>query len=408
MHASPILEARASCGPARLDLAGSRFAFAAACAGALLAAGCSKPPPAAPPPPGPSEVGVVTVQPTPVALSRELPGRVSAVRVAEVRARVNGIVLKRLFTEGNEVKAGQPLFQIDAAPYRSALASAKAQLARAEAGVAAARAQATRYKELLQANAVSRQEHENALAAEQVNQADVAAGRAAVERATIDLGYTTVNAPVAGRIGRSAVTEGAYVQAAQATLLATIQQLDQVYVDVTQSSVELLRLKRALASGELQRAGKEGAKVALLLEDGSVYGSPGELQFSDVTVDPSTGSVNLRALFPNPKRELLPGMFVRARLDEAVNPQAILVPQRGVSRNAKGEATVLVVGEGDKAEVRPVQVARAVNDAWLVSEGLKAGDRVIVDGLQKVRPGAPVKPVLAPTAPAAASEKGAR
>jgi membrane fusion protein (multidrug efflux system) len=357
-------------------------------------AGCEKKS-AAKAPPGPVEVGVVTLAPTPVTLTRELPGRTSAYRVAEVRARVNGIVLKRLFTEGSDVKQGQPLYTIDPAPYQAALDSAKATLARAEANVANARLQAQRVSELVAENAVSKQEYDNATAALKASEADVAAGRAAVQSARINLGYTTVTSPVSGRIGRSAVTEGAYVQQAQATLLATVQQLDPIYVDLTQSSAEALRLRRELAEGKLQSAGQGKAKVKLVLEDGREYEEPGALQFADVTVDPGTGSIALRALFPNPRGELLPGMFVRARLAEGVNPQALLVPQQGVTRDQKGLPTALVVNAERKVERRTLVTDRAVGDAWLVTAGIAPGDQVIVDGLQKVRPGALVTPVPA-------------
>jgi membrane fusion protein (multidrug efflux system) len=366
---------------------------------ALALAACSRGPGKAAGPPGPVEVGVVTLEPTAVTLTRELPGRTSAFRVAEVRARVNGIVQKRLFVEGSDVREGQPLFRIDAAPYRAALEGAKAQLARAEAQLANARLVAQRNSELVADNAVSRQEYESATAALKASEADVAAGRAAVEAAEINLGYTTVTSPVAGRIGRSAVTEGAYVQQAQATLLATVQQLDPVYVDLTQSSVEVLRLRRDLEEGRLQSAGKGEAKVRLVLEDGREYGLPGTLQFTDVTVDPSTGSIGLRALFPNPSRDLMPGMFVRARLEEGVNPEALLVPQQAVSRDQKGLPFALVVSPERKVERRQIVADRAVGDAWLVTAGLKRGEQVIVDGLQKVRPGAEVKPVPAAVAP---------
>ncbi|HSD21499.1 MAG TPA: efflux RND transporter periplasmic adaptor subunit, partial [Anaeromyxobacter sp.] len=358
-----------------------------------LLAGCSKK--AAPAAPGPVEVGVVTLAPTRVTLTKELPGRTSAYRVAEVRARVNGIVQKRLFTEGSDVKEGQRLFVIDPAPYQAALDAAKAQLARAEATIAAARLQAQRHTELVAENAVSKQDYDDAIAKLKASEADVAAGRAAVQTARINLGYTMVTSPVSGRIGRSAVTEGAYVQQAQATLLATVQQLDPVYVDVTQSSAEVLRLRRDLAEGKLQRAGREQVKVKLVLEDGREYGLDGALQFADVTVDPSTGSIGLRALFPNPRGELLPGMFVRARLEEGVNPEALLVPQQGVARDQKGQPTALVVTTEKKVERRQLVTERAIGDAWLVTDGLKAGDQVIVEGLQKVRPGAEVKPVPA-------------
>jgi membrane fusion protein (multidrug efflux system) len=381
----------------------SHLRFPLAAALALLAlVGCGKK--AAPPAQtGPVEVGVVTLAPTSVTLHRELPGRTSAFKVAEVRARVNGIVLRRLFTEGSDVKQGQPLFTIDPAPYRASLESARAQLARAEATVANARLQAQRYGDLVKENAVSRQEYDNAMAALKASEADVSAGRAAVETARINLGYTTVTAPVPGRIGRSAVTEGAYVQAAQATLLATVQQLDPVYVDLTQSSADAMKLRRDLAEGKLQRSEKGGARVKLLLEDGREYAVPGELQFTDVTVDPSTGSIALRALFPNPKGELLPNMFVRARLEEGVKAEALLVPQQAVTRDQKGQPVAMVVNAQKKVERRQLVTDRAVGDAWLVTSGVKAGEQVIVEGLQKVRPGADVNPV-----PAAASQHASR
>jgi membrane fusion protein (multidrug efflux system) len=359
-------------------------------AAVLLLAACGEAPP--PAPSGPVEVGVVRLEPTSVTLTKELPGRTSAFRIAEVRARVNGIVQKRLFTEGTDVKEGQALFAIDPGPYRAALDGARAQLARAEATLATNRMQAGRYTELVEANAVSRQEYDDAVAALKASEADVAAGRAAVETARINLGYTTVRAPISGRIGRSAVTEGAYVQAGQATLLATIQQLDRVYVDLTQSSVEALRLRRAHAEGKLS-AGEGRGNVSLVLEDGRAYALPGELQFADVTVDPSTGSIALRAVFPNPRGELLPGMFVRARVQEGVSPDALLVPQQGVARDQKGQPTALVVNAEGKVERRQLVTERAVGDAWLVTSGVRAGERVIVEGLQKVRPGAAVKAV---------------
>jgi membrane fusion protein, multidrug efflux system len=370
----------------------SRSAAIASIVAVALFTGCGRKPAQAPAA-APVEVGVVTIAPTSVTLTRELPGRTSAFRVAEVRARVNGIVLKRLFTEGSDVKQGQPLFLIDAAPYQSALETAKAQLARAEATHANAALQAQRFSELVAENAVSKQEHDNAMAALKASEADVAAGRAGVEAARINLGYTRVTAPVSGRIGRSEVSEGAYVQQAQATLLATVQQLDPIYVDLTQATTEVMRLRRDLAEGKLQSAGRGKAKVQLVLEEGITYAQPGELQFAGVSVDPSTGSIALRALFPNPRGELLPGMFVRARLDEGVNPQALLVPQRGVTRDQKGLPTALVVNAEKKVERRQLVTERVVGDAWLVTSGVKPGEQVIVDGLQKVRPGAAVVPV---------------
>ena len=342
----------------------------------------------------PVEVGVVTLKAEPVTLTTELPGRTSAYRVAEVRARVNGIVQKRLFTEGSDVKEGARLFLIDPAPYQASLESARAALLRAEATVTAARAKAERYGKLIQYHAVSQQEHDEAVAAAKGAEADVAAGRAAQTTARINLQYTNVTAPLSGRIGRAEVTEGAYVQQSTATLLATIQQLDPMYVDLTWSSAEALRLRRQLESGKLQnRDGKTNVK--LLLEDGREYGVPGTMQFADVTVEPTTGSITLRALFPNPRRELLPGMFVRARLEEGTAADSILVPQRGVTRNQSGEATALVVNAQNKVERRQFKTARAIGDSWLVADGLKAGDRVILEGLQKVRPGAVVVPKAA-------------
>jgi membrane fusion protein, multidrug efflux system len=367
-----------------------------------LAGGC-RGAPAAAPASGPVEVGVVTVAPTQVTLTRELPGRTSAFRVAEVRARVNGIVLKRLFTEGSDVKEGQRLFLIDAAPYQAAADGAAAALARAEAGLANAGLVARRYADLVKDDAVSRQEHDTAQAALKTAEADVASARAAEQAARINLGYTTVTAPVSGRIGRSAVTEGAFVQASQATLLATVQQLDPVYVDVTQSATEVARLRRDLEAGRLQAAGpaqaqgqgQAQARVRLVTEDGQAYPHAGTLQFADVTVDPGTGSISLRALFPNPRGELLPGMFVRARLEEAVDPRALLVPQVAVTRDQKGLPVALVVNAEGKVERRQLTTDRAVGDAWLVTGGLQAGDQVVVEGLQKVRPGAQVKAVPA-------------
>ncbi len=353
-------------------------------------------------PGGPVEVGVITVQPSAVTLTTELPGRTSAFRVAEVRARVNGIVQRRLFTEGSDVKEGQDLFEIDAAPYRATVASAKAALARAEATRTVARQQTVRVDELVAANTVSKEEQERTNATQATAEADVAAARATMTSAKINLEYTRVTAPITGRIGRSAVTEGAYVQQSTATLLATIQQLDRVYVDLTQSTTEVLRLRRAMEAATLQSPGSE-TKVTLILEDGTVYSEPGTLQFSDVTVGTTTGSITLRAVFPNPRQELLPGMFVRARMEEGVSPQALLVPQRAVTRDAKGQATALIVNAEHKVERRILVTDRVVGDSWLITEGLAPGEQVIVEGLQKVRPGADVVAVPATAEPAAAS-----
>ena len=362
--------------------------------GLVLLAACSSRS-AAPPAPAPVEVGVVTITPAPLTLTRELPGRTAAFRMAEVRARVNGIVQKRLFAEGTDVKEGQRLFLIDPAPYEATLDGAKAALARAEATLGNAKVQAARHAELIKTNVVSQQDHDNAMAAVKTATADVAAARAAEQTARINFGFTTVTAPVSGRIGRSAVTEGAYAQASQATLLATIQQIDPIYVDLAQSADEVLRLKRDLETGKLQGAGKGQARVFLVTDDGRQYAQPGTLQFTDVTVDPGTGSITLRALFPNPKGELLPGMFVRARLDEGVNPVAMLVPQVGVTRDQKGQPVVLVVNAEKKVERRQIVADRAVGTAWLVTDGIKPGEQVIVEGVQKVRPGSLVNPVPA-------------
>jgi len=344
---------------------------------------------------GPVEVGVITVSTEPVTLLQELPGRTAPYRVAEVRARVDGIVLERLFEEGSDVKEGQVLYRIDPLPYQAALDSAKAALARAQANQRSNKLLADRYAELLAAKAVSQQEYDNAFAAMKASEADVAAARAAVRTAEINLGYTRVKSPIAGRIGRAEVTEGAYVRQAEANLMATVQQLDPIYVDLTRSSAEVLRLQRQLEAGNLVRSKEGGAKVRLVLEDGTVYAEEGTLQFSDVTVNPTTGSITLRALFPNPKGELLPGMFVRAQLEEGTRPEALLVPQVAVRRDAQGKASVLVVNGDGKVEARPVEAPRAVGNKWLVTEGLNAGDRVIVEGLQKVRPGSQVTTVSA-------------
>jgi membrane fusion protein, multidrug efflux system len=351
----------------------------------------------------PPEVGVITLAPQAISLSTVLPGRTAAYRIAEVRPQVEGIVKRRLFTEGSEVRAGQPLYEIDAAPYRAALLRAEANLASAQAQLTAAKLLADRYGPLQERGVVSKQDNDNAIAANGSAEAAVASAKAAVETARIDLGYTQVLAPITGRIGRSLVTEGALVKAAQDEPIATIAQLDPIYVDVTQSSSELLRLRRDMDAGRLQRDAKQQARVTLLLEDGSTYAQPGSLQFTEVTVDQSTGSVLLRAVFPNKERTLLPGMFVRATLGVGSNSQALLVPQAGVSRNARGEATVLVVDADSKVSERIIEVDRAVGSNWVVSSGLVAGERVIVEGVQKVRPGSTVtpKPINAP-APAAA------
>lgn len=341
------------------------------------------------PPAGPPEVGVITVQPLRVALTTELSGRTAPQLIAEVRPQVGGIIQKRLFAEGSDVKAGQILYQIDPATYQAAYASVKAAQARAEANLFAVRLKAERYRDLVGIKAVSQQDNDDVQASLKQAEADVAATKAAVETARINLAYTKITAPISGRIGRSTITDGALVTASQPAALATIQQLASMYVDVTQSTSDLLKLKQILASGVLKKSGS--AQVKLLMEDGSPYPLTGTLKFSEVTVDQSTGSVTLRAVFPNPKEALLPGMFVRAILEEGINENAILIPQRGVTRNPKGEAMVMAVGAEEKVEPRTIKVVRTVGDNWLVSEGLKAGDRVILEGLQKARPGTVVK-----------------
>jgi membrane fusion protein, multidrug efflux system len=361
--------------------------------GGLILTGCGKKQSGGRTQSGTPEVAVVTVKPERVMLTTELPGRTTAYLIAEVRPQVGGIIQKRLFTEGSDVTMGEVLYQIDPAVYQATYNSAKAALSRAEANLIPIRLKAGRYAELVKANAVSQQESDDVNAALKQAEADVEAGKAAVESTRINLAYTKVIAPISGRIGRSSVTNGALVTASQPAALATIQQLSPIYVDVTQSSADLLRLKQNLASGLLKRNDTAQAKVRLLLEDGSPYPLPGTLKFSEVTVDQSTGSITLRAIFPNPKHTLLPGMFVRAILEEGVNEHAILVPQRGVTRNPAGNAMVMVVGNEEKVEPRIIKVLRTVGENWLVSEGLKAGDRVILEGLQKARPGTPVKAV---------------
>lgn len=353
--------------------------------------GCNKPKAAGPQPSASPEVGIVVIKPERVSLTTELSGRTAPRFIAEVRPQVGGIIHRRLFTEGSYVKAGQVLYQIEPASYQAAYASAKAALARAEASLDSVRLKADRYRNLVKVNAVSKQDNDDAQATLKQAEADVASAKAALETARINLAYTKVTAPISGRIGRSTVTDGALVTASQSTALATIQQLEFMYVDVTQSAAELLKLKQNLANGMLKKSGS--AQVRLLLEDGSKYPLSGTLEFSEVTVDQSTGSITLRAIFPNPKQTLLPGMFVRAVVEDGVSEQALLVPQRGVSRNPQGEAMVMVVGAEEKVEPRVIKVARTIGDNWLVSGGLKAGDRVILEGIQKARPGSTVKAV---------------
>ena len=340
----------------------------------------------------PAAVDVVTLHAAPLQLMSELTGRTAPLRVAEVRPQVNGIILKRLFTEGSDVKAGQLLYQIDPAVYQAAVASAKANLAKAQANEQSARLKAQRYAELVKVKAISRQEYDDADAAWKQQVAEIGAAKAALQSANINLAYTRITAPISGRIGKSAVTEGALVTAQQADSLTSISQLDPMYVDVRQSTADLLRLKRQVAAGKLTQGKQDGAKVSFQLEDGSQYGEQGTLQFSDVTVDETTGMVTLRVLVPNPHDLLLPGMFMRATLQEGERPQGLLVPQTAVTRTPKGGATVMVVTADNKVELREVQLSRVVGDSWVVESGLDAGEKVIVAGLQKVKPGALVAP----------------
>ncbi|EGX0561205.1 multidrug efflux RND transporter periplasmic adaptor subunit AcrA [Salmonella enterica subsp. enterica serovar Enteritidis] len=336
------------------------------------------------------EVGVVTLKTEPLQITTELPGRTVAYRIAEVRPQVSGIILKRNFVEGSDIEAGVSLYQIDPATYQATYDSAKGDLAKAQAAANIAELTVKRYQKLLGTQYISKQEYDQALADAQQATAAVVAAKAAVETARINLAYTKVTSPISGRIGKSSVTEGALVQNGQASALATVQQLDPIYVDVTQSSHDFLRLKQELANGSLkQENGK--AKVDLVTSDGIKFPQSGTLEFSDVTVDQTTGSITLRAIFPNPDHTLLPGMFVRARLQEGTKPTALLVPQQGVTRTPRGDATVLVVGADNKVETRQIVASQAIGDKWLVTDGLKAGDRVVVSGLQKVRPGAQVK-----------------
>ncbi|MCL6715498.1 efflux RND transporter periplasmic adaptor subunit [Klebsiella sp. T2.Ur] len=332
------------------------------------------------------QVSVHVVHSEPLSVTTELPGRTSAFRLAEVRPQVSGIILKRNFVEGSDIKAGESLYQIDPATYQAAWNSAKGDEAKAEAAAAIAHLTVKRYVPLLGTQYISQQEYDQAVATARQADADVVAAKAAVENARINLAYTKVTSPIEGRIGKSSVTEGALVTNGQADAMATVQQLDPIYVDVTESSNDFMRLKQE----SLQR-GDDSKSVQLIMENGQPYSLKGSLQFSDVTVDESTGSITLRAVFPNPQHTLLPGMFVRARIDEGVNPQAILVPQQGVTRTPRGDATVLIVNAQNQVENREVTAAQAIGDKWLITSGLQNGDKVIVSGLQKVRPGVTVK-----------------
>ena len=336
------------------------------------------------------QVTVHVVEAAPLAVTTELPGRTNAFRIAEVRPQVSGIVLKRNFTEGSDVEAGQSLYQIDPATYQADYDSAKGELAKNEAAAAIAHLTVKRYVPLVGTKYISQQEYDQAIADARQADASVIAAKAAVESARINLAYTKVTSPISGRIGKSSVTEGALVTNGQATALATVQQLDPIYVDVTQSSNDFMRLKQSIAQGSLHKD-NTSSTVELVMENGQSYPLKGTLQFSDVTVDESTGSITLRAVFPNPQHTLLPGMFMRARVDEGVQPNAILVPQQGVTRTPRGDATVMVVNDKSQAETRPVVAVQAIGDKWLISEGLQSGDKVIVSGLQKARPGVQVK-----------------
>lgn len=337
------------------------------------------------------EVGVLTLKSTPLKITTDLPGRTSSFRVAEVRPQVSGIILKRNFVEGSDVKAGQSLYQIDPAPYQAAYDSAKGDLAQAVANAQIAAVTVKRYKPLMGTKYISQQDYDNAAATQSQTAAAVQVAKASVETARINLAYTKVISPISGRIGKSAVTEGALVQSGQTTALATVQQLDPIYVDVTQSSEDFMRLRQELNSGKLQQTDGK-AQVKLLLQDGSEFAQTGTLEFSDVTVDETTGSITLRAVFPNPDHSLLPGMFVRARLEEGTNPSALLVPQQAVTRTPTGQATAMVVGADNKVESRNLTTEQAIGDKWLVTAGLKDGDRVITTGVQRAKAGATVTP----------------
>lgn len=369
---------------------------AALLAAGLLLAGCGKPATAPASAPA-AEVIAATLHPETVTLTRELPGRTAAYVIAEVRPQVSGIVKRRLFTEGANVTAGQVLYEIDDSTPRADLGSAKAALARARAAAELARLNAARASALAETDAVSRQDYESAVATHQQAQAEILSAEAAVARAEVTLGYTRVTSPIAGRIGKSSVTEGALVTANQAGALATVQQLDPIYVDVTQSSREWLELRRELDAGTLART---ETPVTIMLEDGTHYTHPGKLEFTEVSVNPQTGAIALRITVPNPDQLLLPGMYVRAVIGTAVREQAVLVPQQGIARDPRGNTTAMIVSAAGTVELRPVHVSRTIGDKWLVESGLAAGDRVIVQGLQKIGPGMPVKVVEAPAASA--------
>ncbi|WP_210639268.1 MULTISPECIES: efflux RND transporter periplasmic adaptor subunit [unclassified Pseudomonas] len=336
-------------------------------------------------------VAVETIEARPLSISSELSGRIAAPRIAEVRARVPGVVLQRLFREGSDVKKGDVLFRIDPAPFKADLDSAEAALRKAEANLFQARLQERRYSQLVDGNAISGQDYDNARAAVRQSAADVAANKAAVERARLNLGYATVTAPIAGRIGRALVTEGALVGQNETTPLALIQQLNPIHADLTQSTRELNELRRALRSGQLEKVGQDQAKATLIQDDGSLYPLPGKLLFTDISVDPGTGQITLRSEFPNPDLDLLPGSFVRVRLEQAFDRQGISVPQRAIQRDSSGVAQVLLLDGQQQVHVQPVELGAVQNDRWIVTHGLKPGDRIVVQGLQHARPGEKVR-----------------
>jgi len=342
--------------------------------------------------PLPTEVSVITVKQGPLGVMNELPGRLESTRIAEIRARVPGVVLKRTFREGSDIKAGATLFLIDPAQFKATYNSANASVARAEATLLQAELKEKRYKPLVATNAISKQEYDDVTATLKQAEADLASAKASRDTARLSLDYATVTSPISGRIGRALVTEGALVGQNEATPLATVQQIDPIYVNMTQSSTEILRLQRAMASGKLKSAGKGQVKVTLINEDGQEYAQSGKLLFSDLTVDESSGAVTLRAEFPNPDRQLLPGMYVRARVEQAINENAITVPQQAITRTPDGSA-VMVVSAESKVVSRPVKTGAASGDSWVINDGLREGDQVIVEGLQKVQPGATVKAV---------------
>jgi membrane fusion protein, multidrug efflux system len=355
----------------------------------LVLVACGKPPP---PPMPPPTVGVVVLQTSPVTLTTELPGRVSALESSDVRPQINGVIRRRDFVEGSLVKEGQVLYEIEDSPYRAAVLTAQGQLAQAQANISSTQLQADRFRQLVVLNGVSKQDSDNAVASAAQAKATVIAQRGTLNTAEVNLGFTRIRAPISGRIGRSLFTPGALVQAGQSNALATIQRMDQVYVDITQSAADLLNLRAAMSGGSISAPQPDRARVQLVLPNGDLYPAQGVLSFADVTVDPTTGAVILRATFPNPNEVLLPGLYVRARVIEGVRPQGLLAPQAGISHNERGQATALVLGPGNVVAQRIVKVEQAIGDKWVVTDGLRAGDRLIVDGLLNLFPGTKVNP----------------